>query len=223
MRLRSNPFAAAAAAPRALGLAALLAAAAAQAGTASYQGEFVTDDQLFVTQFVLPADEVVSATTLGYGGGINGAGLSIAAGGFAPVLSLFLDGYGLVDIARGSSRVCGPGAGNADPVSGFCWDAGFSAMRTAGHYTLVLSQDGNEPLGLTLAEGYTQTGQPDYTGLAYLGQAGAPFTQVDGQPRTGRWALDVQAAAVPEPEAWLLMLLGVGALVLRRTGAGSRD
>jgi hypothetical protein len=188
----------------------------AQAGTLSYQGQFSTDDQLFVTHFVLAAEEPVTAHTLGYAGGTNAAGASVAAGGFAPVLALFLDGFGLLDIARGSSQVCGPGAGAADPVSGFCWDAGFSSLLPAGSYTLVLSQDGNEPLGLTPDDGYTQTGQPDYTGLAFLGQPGAMFIQVDGRARTGGWALDVQAASVPEPGTWLALLLGLATLALRR-------
>jgi hypothetical protein len=191
----------------------------AHAGTLSYQGQFSTDDQLFVTHFVLAADGPVTASTLGYGGGSNAAGASVAAGGFAPVLALFLDGFGLLDVTRGSSHLCGPGAGAADPVSGFCWDAGFNGLLPAGSYTLVLSQDGNEPLGQTLDDGWTQTGQPDYTGQAFLGQPGAMFIQVDGQPRSGHWALDLQAASVPEPGTRLALLLGLATLALRRLSA----
>lgn len=223
MRLKSTLVAAAPRHARVLcTLSALLGIAAAHAGTLSYRGQFTADDDLFVTQFVLPVVDSVTATTLGYGGGIGGSGPSAAAGGFAPVLTLFMDGFGLIGVARGSSQVCGAGAGNADPVSGFCWDASLSAMLPAGSYTLVLSQDGNEPLGQILADGYSQTGQHDYTGLAYLGQAGTMFTQVDGTPRTGLWAMDVRATSLPEPSTWPMALLGFAGLALLRLPARSR-
>ncbi len=203
---------------RALAVSGLLAASLAQAGTVSYQGQFADDDELFVTQFVLAAPTLLSAFTLSYGGGTDAGGGSVAPGGFAPVLALFMDGFGLVQLARGSSQVCGPGAGQADPASGFCWDAGFSLQLGAGSYSLALSQDGNEPIGLDLADGYTQTGQPDYTGLAYLGQPGARFIQVDGTQRSGFWAMDVRSTVVevPEPGSWQLALLGAAAIALSR-------
>jgi len=220
--MHTSSFRVPATALRALALSSLLGLGAAQAGTLSYQGQFATDDELFATRLVLPGDALLTATTLGYGGGTGVAGQAIAAGGFVPVLSLFLEGFGLVETARGSSNVCGPGAGRADPVSGFCWDASFSRLLPAGIYTLVLSQDGNEPLGQSLGDGYSQAGQADYTGLAYLGQPGAMFVQVDGTSRTGLWALDVQATNVPEPGTWLLLLLGGAALALRRLPACTR-
>lgn len=213
-----NPTRHATRALRTLALCGLLGTAAAQAGTVSYRGQFTADDDLFVTQFVLPGAALFSAATLGYGGGTDADGHAVAPGGFAPVLALFMDGFGLVQLARGSSQSCGPGAGQADPLSGFCWDAGFSLQLGAGSYSLALSQDGNEPLGLELADGYTQTGQPDYTGLAYLGQPGARFIQVDGTQRSGFWALDLTTTAteVPEPGSWQLALLGAAAIALSR-------
>lgn len=177
-----------------------------------FQGSFEHDDDLFVHAFTTLADDVISARTFGYGGGTTSGGVDVVPGGFAPVLALFLDGFGLVQLAQGSSDPCGDGAGNADPVSGFCWDAHFDTVLPAGHYTLVLSQDGNLPLGDSAAAGYAQDGVPDYTGQFFLGTPGATFVQVDGAQRTGRWALELHANAVPEPGVTALFAVGLVAL-----------
>lgn len=140
---------------------------------------------------------------------------SYAAGGFAPILALFTASGELLMLDVGSSHVCGSaGAGAADASSGFCWDATLSASLPAGHYQVVLSQDGNAPLGPWLSDGFQQTGRPDYTGQDWLGQAGLQFIQIDGQQRNSAWKLDVEGVAVvPEPSAWALCLAGL--LLLR--------
>lgn len=193
-----------------LGLAAALACGGAAASTVSLQGSFQDDDELFVIHFKLDQTDQVSASSFSFGGGLNAAGQTIASGGFAPVLTLFLQGFGPLVLARGSSRTCGAGSGSADPASGFCWDANFSEWLPAGEYDLVLSQDGNEALGQSLADGYARTGEHDYTGWDYLGQPDLRFVQVDGTQRTGFWALDITGAPIdlPEPGTALLALLG---------------
>jgi hypothetical protein len=194
---------------------------AAQAATQSVQGAFLQDDELFSTSVWLSQDDQLSVQTFSFAGGLNGQGQPIAAGGFAPVLALFAEGGELLQLARGSSGACGDPS-SPDPASGFCWDAGFSMALPAGHYTLVLSQDGNEPLGPLLGDGYSQAGTPDYTGLNYLGQPGLHFVQVDASQRSGLWAFDVQAASVPEPASALLWLLGAtGLIVARRRQQGA--
>ncbi|OYU98987.1 MAG: hypothetical protein CFE45_14460, partial [Burkholderiales bacterium PBB5] len=111
----------------------------------------------------------------------------------------------------GSSHTCaGPGS--------YCWDAQFSYQgAAAGHYTLVLSQDDNLP-GPSLADAFSRAAEPHYTAV-YLGQPESTtlqFVRVDGDQRTGGWALDVGAAAavtqVPEPAVGWLLLSGLGAV-----------
>jgi hypothetical protein len=196
-------------------LALALAGGSAQALVFPFQGRFSTDDQLAIYTFSLAAPGDVTAATLSYNGGTNGSGGAVPAGGFAPVLALFDTSGDLVAINLGSSNTCG--------IS-FCWDAALSYPGALpGDYTLVLSQDGNLPLG-QLAQGYSMTGQPNYT-AQYLGGANpnATFVQVDGTQRSGHWALDVTVPAgvtvVPEPAGAFLMLAGLAWLALMRRRA----
>jgi hypothetical protein len=109
-----------------------------------------------------------------------------------------------------------------DAASTFCWDAGFTAALTAGNYTLVLSQDGNGPNGPTLADGFSRTGTPDYTGQDYLGVTGRRFVNADLGQRDGHWAFEAASAAlapVPEPANWALMVSGIAMIGL---GPGRR-
>jgi hypothetical protein len=166
--------------------------------TLSLQGQFGHDDDRAVFNFQIAAADHFSARTLSYGGGIDAQGRSIAAGGFAPVLSLFLDGFGLLQLAVGSQATCGT-------VGSFCWDATLDVDLGPGRYTLVLTQDGNLPRGQIPADGFSQDGRPDFTGQDYLGQPGLRFIDINGQPRDGHWALELNTAAVPEPSTAALM------------------
>lgn len=193
----------------------LLATGLTQAGTAVLRGQFTQDDQQYALDFAVSAEETVWAQSLSFAGGMTAGGQAIQPGGFAPVLSLFDADGSLLQVAAGSANTCG-GAVAGDPATGFCWDAKFSATLGAGQYRLVLTQDGNTPLGPTLADGFLQTGRPDYTGLDYLGQPGLHFINVDGSARAGAWAFTLEAASVPEPGAALLLAAGLGLLAWRR-------
>jgi hypothetical protein len=204
------------------GLAGLVGASTAQAGTGSWQGQFTQDDQLLSIGLILTATDTLTVTTFSYGG-LAAPSSGIAAGGFAPVLALFDGASKLLQLAAGSANSCGgAGSGARDPTSGFCWDAHFSAPDLlAGRYTVVLSQDGNTPLGPTLADGYLMAGMPDYTSI-YNGVPGSRFIEVTGRARTGFYALGISTltSPVPEPTTALMLALGLAGLgLLRRRGS----
>lgn len=195
---------------------------AARADSVSFTGQFAQDDELFAAFFDLSTGGTVTAQTLSYGGGVNLAGNPVAAGGFVPQLSLFETTLGLVANVKGHNGCGSPGAGNADPVSGFCWDAGFNLSLPAGHFVLVLSQDGNDP-GLSLADAFSQAGQADYTGQLSGMPPGTMFVDLATyQLRASHWAFDLTLPAgtsvVPEPATAALVLAGLGLAtgVLRR-------
>ena len=201
----------------------LAAAPSALAGSVSYAGSFVNDDDSFRLNLTLGVPETLVMQTLSYGGGVDSHGKPVVAGGFAPVLSLFDASGLLLQIVSPESPGALGGTIPVDPISGFAWDAVLSAALPVGKYTLVLTQDGNAPNGPTLADGFAMTGSHDYTGQNVLGQSGLRFMNADLTQRTGHWALELSpASVVPEPDAAALLaagLLTLGALRRRQRSA----
>lgn len=212
--------------PAAAWLALALAAPAQAEGVALpqfFQGTLARDNALVAFAFSLATSGPLDARTFSHSGGQSGVGQAVAEGGFAPVLTLFsADGEQLA-LNVGSANGCaGPGS--------FCWDAHLQLQGlAAGTYWLVLSQDDNlaqaGPVTLeALSSFYSRHEEPHYT-AAYLGlpaDGGVNFVRVDGSPRSGQWALDIQVDAlvsqVPEPPAAWLLALGLAACALRRFG-----
>jgi hypothetical protein len=187
-----------------------LFAGAASATPLTFNGSFNADDDRFVYSFHLDTATTMLARTSSW-----------AAGGFAPVLTLFGAAGGVVQNA-GSSMSCGSGSGTADPATGFCWDAALGAELDAGDYSLVLTQDGNMAIGDTLAAGFQQDGWSHYTSEFALGIPGGPLCMnVDASQRSCGWALTVDGLAeqpageAPEPGS--LALAGIALLGLCAT------
>ena len=174
-----------------------LVASAAQAGTVHFSGTFSVDDDLAVLAIDVPGLITSPPTAL------TALTSSFAQGGFAPVLSLF-DGQGFL-LQTGAP---------ADASA--CCEQRLTVDALPGHYTLVLSQQGNYP-GTTLADAFSSAGQAHYT-AAYdpLLRPNATFIDLDQTQRSGFWALDLTvagtAAAVPEPAAGWLLAAGLTGL-----------
>ena len=186
----------------------------AQAAVLSAQGSFASDDEVKLFNFSLGADFLFSARTWSFGGGVNGAGDPIAAGGFAPILSLFsaTGNQDLLQIAQAGAGGSCPSGATVDAASGFCFDVGVSALLSAGDYLLALTQDNNTPFGPFFTDGYLQAGRGNFTGPDYLGVDGQCIL-VDGSQRTCNWAVDLvlpdRIVNVPEPGTLALLVLGL--------------
>ena len=193
---------------------------AASATNISLTGSFATDDQLESFTFTLASSATVVARTWSYAGGTNAAGTLIPAGGFDPWLSIF-DAAGNLQ-ASVDNRTCGQVG--TDPVTGSCFDSYISQTLGAGAYTLILSESDNQPAGTTLADGFTRTGQGNFT--AAFGCSNGQFCDINADNRTPNWAVDIDnvtsgpPSGVPEPAMTLPVCGALGVyLLLRRKRA----
>lgn len=175
--------------------------------SASLSGSFSNDND----EVVIPLD--LSADPLG--AFVSIATSSYAAGGFATELTL-LDGSGIfpaLNDSEGSDAALSPGT------------------LGAGMWTIVLTQQGNDPLGNSLSDGFSQDGgngnDPNFTahnaGFACGTLSADPsnpdpcplfFEEASFSSRSGNWSLSVDVepvapvGSVPEPPESFLLLSG---------------
>jgi hypothetical protein len=191
-----------------------------RADEVSYQGNFTTDDQVQLFDFNVATPGLVTLQTFGYAGGVNGAGTTIAAGGFDPVLTLF-DGAGNF-LVMNDDGPCG--TVGTDPTTLNCFDSYLSLDLTAGSYILALTENDNLAIGPTLSDSFTQVGNGDFTCQEFIGTPGA-FCDASPSQRDSAWALDVTtqgASPVPEPGSEVLVLSGISLFFALRKKLQSR-
>lgn len=182
--------------------------------TFSATGRFSTDDQRAEIGFTVAAPSAVTLHTWSFGGGINGAGIGVPNGGFAPVVSLFetFGSLDLIGLAEAGVATC---RGNTDTLTSFCWDVSLTVNLVAGSYLAVLTQDDNLPFGPSFADGFIRDGQGDFTGPAFLGGPGQ-FILLTRDQRTGDWALDIDLPGSSVPAPGTLGLFALGLILLHR-------
>jgi len=182
----------------------------------NFSGAFSTDD--FVQGFhysVQNTGQVDIFTT------------SFATGGFAPILSLF-DDAGNLQFYNVGSQTNDCVNNGTDAATGACWDARLSWNSVTGtQYLITLTEDDNLPLGPTLADGFLEGGNGNFTAQPPFNPTvpGGSFLLPGLVQRTGDWALTIQSAEptlsaseVPEPSTAALFLTGVGLVAFwRRT------
>jgi PEP-CTERM motif len=206
--------------------------------TTSYTGTLASPEDAFTTTLTLAAAGGVTLQSWSFGGGTNGAGDLILAGGFDPLLAVFAGtGSGATILTDGmGNAIAGadtlstfpsytgcPPAGEVNIGGDVCGDVTMSLSLPAGTYTILLSDAGYIPNAVydngTLGEGFT-----DFTGGVFqtCNTVGSTTTCASD---TANWAFDVTAPGssstppVPEPGTFLLFttgLLGVGASRSRR-------
>jgi hypothetical protein len=199
--------------------------------TASASGLFLTGtlgtpESALETTFTLPSAQTVTFQTWGFGGGTNGAGTPIPAGGFDPLLSLFagsistatiyVDGSGnpladadnLLNAPWSYVGNCPPAGTVAIGTGQDCGDDFMQLILPAGTYTLVLTDANYIPAAIydngALSEGFV-----DFTNGVF--QTCDPVSNACITPN-GNYAADILFTAAPEPGSLALLSLGLAAL-----------
>jgi uncharacterized protein (TIGR03382 family) len=198
-----------------LGVLAIVSSGVGTAAVFSFSGTFARDNEVQLFSFDIAAASTVILQTYGYGGGTNGNGQIISAGGFESVLGV----YDAAGTAASGPIQPGPFAGcTADNL--FCLDAFGQLSLGPGSYTVSLTQSPNDPLGDLSAGFFFVNAVPDPN-------FNSGFVGVFGRQRNGNWALDISGVdsataqtATPEPAT---ALLAAAALVLAGLGARKRS
>jgi hypothetical protein len=203
-------------------------------GGVSYTGaDFTQDDEYEVIHFTVGSYSAATFKTFGADGGSNGAGASIASGGFVPAVSLFSGNNGQADDYWTIASHYGDGSGGS-------YDVNFSVNLNAGDYYAVLAvydnaDSGYLPASLVPASPYTDNyayydsasalGTDNFTDLNWGDGSGGPFWTSFFEQRNGGWALDISlvdlgsppppvgppVSGTPEPGTLSLYALGLGA------------
>lgn len=170
-----------------------LAVSGAQAADASFTGQLVHDTDLVRIDFTLAQAANVDFWTDSWQAGLN----------FDPTLSMFDTAGNLIATGDDTPDVSQLHAGQGG------YDSHIAQALGAGHYSLVLSASGNDPLGPTLAEGFSLAGTPPIL-LSEWNQPSYDINKND--QKGGFWELRLSgttsATAVPEPAPLLMMLAG---------------
>ena len=163
-------------------------------------------NDVFITSFTLAAPSEVTIQTWSFGGGTNGAGALIAAGGFDPYVSLFTGlGDGALFLASNDDGMCPPG--NAAIA---CADSTLTiGSLAAGTYTLALTMPFNFSFAENLGSGTLGDG---FIGLDASFSDGSCAASC-----SSAYAVDINyTAPVPEPATWGLLGVGLSLLAVAR-------
>ncbi len=200
-------------------LATVLFAGSAMATDFSFSGFLDADDDVQFFNFQVGTTSNVTLLTYSYAGGTQADGNLIIEGGFDPILALFDSSGTLINSNDdGSASDVGTSA-----VTGSTFDTFLTATLGAGTYTVAVMQYDNFPSGSSLSDGFTYSGQPNFT--AGYGCSNGQFCDVDGFNRSAFWAFDVlnvddavvvDPSPVPLPAGMPLLLGALGAMGIAR-------
>jgi hypothetical protein len=185
----------------------------------SFEGTFLTDDQVQLFQFTLTSDATVTFQSFGYAGGTNQEGNVIPPGGFDSYFTWF-DSAGN-QIGSDDDGLDNEGCVDVGKYNGACLDAFAQPFLTPGTYTLALTESGNDPNG-SLSDGFSEQGQGNFT-------ANGPctaFCDALGNQDNGNYAVDILnvssvPASTPEPVTMLLAGCGLALIGLTKRRVNS--
>ncbi len=188
----------------------ILTAGAAEAAPISqtFSSTLSSTSQVLQENFTINITSNVTVFTTSYGGGTNLDGTTASAGGFQPNITLYTSGGDFVMNQAVNSPTAKTDATTGLALDGYLFDASLAPGSYIVTLTNWLLQQ--RPTATNLSDGFINYG-------------GATFTDVNGNLRSGAYALNLSASsssAVPEPASiWLLVsgLALAGATAWRRS------
>lgn len=180
-----------------------------------------TAGSVVLESFSLTALSDVTIYTTSYGGGMNLDGTTAGPGGFQPSITLYNNtGFVVANQSASFSPIA-----NTDPSTGLKLDGYLlDSDAPAGTYYVTLTDWQNQmsimSTGLNLSEAAY---------LQFSGPGGTSFLDVQGNARSGAYALNISGTPLtttPEPATALLIIPGLAAAFLlarkRRTAEAER-
>ena len=189
----------------------MLTAGAMQAAPISqtFSGTLSSTTQVLQEDFTINSMSDVTIFTNSYGGGTNLDGTMASAGGFQPNITLYTSGGDYVASQAVSSSMAKTDASTGLALDGYLSETGLAS----GSYIITLTNylEQQPPTATNLSDGFVNYG-------------GSTFTDVNGNLRTGAYALNLSASggvsSTPEPASiWLVVsaLAFAGLVGLRRS------
>lgn len=178
----------------------------------TYAGTLTSESgagSVVLESFTLTSVSDVTIYTTSYGGGTNLDGSTTGPGGFQPNITLYNStGFVVANQSPSFSPIANPDPSNGWKGDGYLQDTD----ATAGTYYVTLTDWQNQmsitSTGLDLSTAaYTQ----------FSGPGGTSFQDVQGNNRTGNYALDISSASsssVPEPATLWLVIPALAAAVM---------
>ena len=201
--------------------------ASASSVSQTYTGALTSETgagSVVLESFSLTSASEVTIYTTSYGGGMNLDGSTTGPGGFQPNITLYDNtGFVVANQSPSFSPIANPDPSNGWKGDGYLQDPD----APAGTYYVTLTDWQNQM-------SVTSTGL-DISTAAYLqfsGPGGTSFQDVQGNTRTGNYALDILASpltsggsTVPEPSTFLLIVpaLAAAAFLRARKFTNSKD